>query len=79
MDSLSALDILQQENHVLWYKRATESIRKRITGANLVGLLGAFFALACLLGVPSDHYWNIRIPLYLMVAIWTLVRPRVAL
>ena len=79
MDSLSALDIIQQENHVLWYKRATESIRKRITGANLVGLLGAFFALACLLGVPSDHYWNIRIPLYLMVAIWTLVRPRVAL
>jgi len=62
-----------------WYKRVVDSARAQLTGANLVGLLGAFFALACLLGIPSDQYWNIRIPLYLVVTIWTLVRPRVTL
>lgn len=71
-------EILYRE-HAPWYKRATNSARERLTGANLVGLLGAFFALACLLGIPSDQYWNIRIPLYLIVTIWTLIRPRVAL
>ncbi len=77
--SLPTLDLIQHRDRPLWYKRLTESVRKRLTGANLVGLLGAFFALACLLGIPGDQYWNIRIPLYLLVAIWTFVRPRVAL
>ena len=65
--------------HAPWYKRVADSAREQLTGANLVGLLGAFFALACLIGIPSDQYWNIRIPLYLIVTIWTLVRPRIAL
>lgn len=69
----------QPTPQILWYKRLAESTRERLPGANLIGLLGALLALACLLGVPRDQYWNIRIPLYLTVTIWTLIRPRVAL
>lgn len=74
-----ALDEILYREHAPWYKRVTDSAREQFTGANLVGLLGAFFALACLLGIPSDQYWNIRIPLYLIVTVWTLIRPRVVL
>src|SRR2546421_354959 len=77
--SLLALDETQHRDHNLWHKCVPDSIRERLTEANLIGLLGALVALACLLGIPSDQYWNIRIPLYLTVTIWTLIRPRVAL
>ncbi len=62
--------------------RATEilaSIRGQVTLANSVGLLGSVFALFCLLLLPSSSYWNIRLPLYLILVLWTLLRPRVAL
>src|SRR5712692_8453083 len=73
------LNEIQYSAHAPWYKRVADSARERFTEANLIGLLGAFVTLACLLGIPSDQYWNIRIPLYLTVTIWTLIRPRVAL
>src|SRR4051794_7554415 len=73
-----ALDQIQHRIHGPWYKRIADSARERLTQANLIGLLGVFVALACLLSLPSDQYWNIRIPLYLTVTIWTLIRPRVA-
>jgi len=74
-----ALDQIQPRIHGPWYKDIADSARERLTQANVIGLLGAFVALACLLGLPSDQYWNVRIPLYLTVTIWTLIRPRVAL
>lgn len=52
-------------------------IRSHITAANGIGLFGGVFALFCLLVLPLP--WNIRLPLYLLVTIWTLLRPRVAL
>ena len=55
------------------------SVRTHMTFANTVGLLGGILALFCLLLLPSSNYWNIRLPLYLIVVIWTLLRPRVAL
>ncbi len=54
-------------------------VREQVTFANCVGLLGAVLALFCLLLLPSSSYWNIRLPLYLILALWTLLRPRVAL
>lgn len=54
-------------------------IRTQATLANSVGLLGAILALFCLLLLPSSSYWNIRLPLYLILVLWTLLRPRVAL
>ena len=73
------LDQIQHRVHSPWYKCAADRARERLTTANMIGLLGAFVALACLLGIPADQYWNIRIPLYLIVTIWTLVRPRTVL
>lgn len=52
---------------------------QRITTANLAGLLCAMLALFCLLALPQRQYWNFRITLYLIVSIWTIIRPRVAL
>jgi O-antigen ligase len=49
----------------------------RLHMANVLGLLAGVFAIFCLLVLPVP--WNIRIPLYLTVAIWTVLRPRVAL
>ncbi len=54
-------------------------VREHATFANSVGFLGSVFALFCLLLLPSANYWNIRLPLYLVLVIWTLLCPRVAL
>jgi O-antigen ligase len=51
--------------------------RIQVTSANLVGLFGGLVALICLLALPEP--WNLRVPLYLVVTIWTLLRPQVAL
>ncbi len=56
-----------------------EALRNQVTFANGVGLLGGLLALLCLLFLPSSNYWNIRLPLYLLLVLWTLLRPRVAL
>jgi O-antigen ligase len=50
-----------------------------MTTANLVGLAGAILTFFCLFAIPGSQYWNIRLPLYLIVAVWTILRPRVAL
>jgi len=65
--------------HPLWYRRALTTFRERATAANLVGLTGAIFALICLTAIPGSQYWNIRLPLYLIVAVWTILRPRTVL
>jgi O-antigen ligase len=54
-----------------------ENLHTRVTLANLVGLLGSIFVLACLLFLPMQI--SFRLLLYLAVAIWTLLRPRMAL
>ncbi len=51
----------------------------RENAANLVGLGAGIFTIFCLLALPSANYWNIRLPLYLMLVVWILLRPRVAL
>lgn len=48
-------------------------------GANFVGLGAGIFAIFCLLALPSANYWNIRLLLYLVLVVWILLRPRVAL
>ncbi|HTI14298.1 MAG TPA: O-antigen ligase family protein [Dictyobacter sp.] len=53
--------------------------QQHITFANLVGFFGAILGILCLFGIPDTQYWNIRIPLYLIVIVWTLLRPRMAL
>jgi O-antigen ligase len=60
-------------------KRVNERWGQHLTTANLVGLLWAMIALFCLLALPQLQYWNFRVTLYLIVSIWTIIRPRAAL
>src|SRR6266700_6694296 len=58
-------------------QRTLANIQTHVTLANLVGLIGSVFVLACLLTLPVAV--SIRLLLYLTVAIWTMLRPRMAL
>src|SRR5437660_1805306 len=62
-----------------WLNQSVTSIREWATISNLTGLVGALVAIYCLLLLPTTNYWNIRLPLYLAIAVWTILRPRVAL
>ena len=52
-------------------------LREVATLPNLVGLVGAILTLFLLIRLPQP--WNIRAAVYLMLLIWTILRPRVAL
>ncbi|MBE3557810.1 MAG: O-antigen ligase family protein [Ktedonobacteraceae bacterium] len=64
-----------------------ESLQKKINGfvservhlANVAGLFAVLCAFFCLLVLPAGQYWNIRLPLYLLVTIWVLLRSCIAL
>lgn len=53
------------------------TLRENDIMTNLIGLLGAVFALFMLLRLPVP--WNLRLPFYLVILVWTILRPRVAL
>ncbi len=52
-------------------------MREQLTISNLIGLSGAVCALLLLIGLREP--WNFRIPLYCVILIWTILRPRTAL
>ncbi len=60
-----------------WLHAAFISLRTNITIPNLIGLIGGLLALFLLLALHEP--WDITIPLYLTVLVWTILRPRVAL
>jgi O-antigen ligase len=60
-------------------RKVTEQWSQYITTANLVGALCAIITLFCLLLLPQLQYWNFRVTLYLIVSIWIIIRPRMAL
>src|SRR2546425_7719272 len=51
--------------------------QQKITTPNLIGTIGGILALFLLLALHEP--WNITIPLYLTILLWTILRPRVAL
>jgi O-antigen ligase len=59
------------------FQRTLANIQTHVTLANLVGLIGSIFVLACFLTLPVAV--SIRLLLYLTAAIWTMLRPRMAL
>ncbi|QBD78288.1 hypothetical protein EPA93_20710 [Ktedonosporobacter rubrisoli] len=70
---------LEHVPHTSRFQRYVLKARTYVTTANSIGLLGALCALFCLIALPSSQYWNIRLPLYLLLVILTILRPRVAL
>jgi O-antigen ligase len=69
----------QEEHFAMPLYKTIGGLSRYCTTANVVGLIGAVVALVCLLALPGSSYWNIRLPLYLLVAFWTILRPRTAL
>lgn len=54
-----------------------QAARRSVAAPTLVSVIGAALALALLLVPPLP--WNIRLPLYLVILVWTILRPRAAL
>ena len=62
---------------VSWLQRARLFLREHLTLPNLIGLCGAICALFLLIGLREP--WNFRLPLYCVLLVWTILRPRTAL
>lgn len=62
---------------VSWLNTTYYAFRNIVTSSNLPGLICIIIALFLLLVPPLP--WNIRLALYLVVFVWTILRPRVAL
>ncbi len=77
--SISTLDRgeLKQTHQDSKLQSTLITLRENAIMTNLFGLLGAAFALFMLLRLPVP--WNMRIPFYLVMLVWTILRPRVAL
>ncbi len=60
-----------------WLQTASIFLRENATMPNLVGLVGGVCALFLLIVLREP--WNYRVPFYLTILIWTILRPRVAL
>ncbi|GAC1564797.1 MAG: hypothetical protein NVS3B14_00580 [Ktedonobacteraceae bacterium] len=68
---------LQQTRRATWLKSRWSRLQDNITAPNVVGVIGCVVLLLLLLVPPLP--WNLRLPLYLAVLVWTILRPRVAL
>ena len=68
---------LQKTRQDSWLQSTAVTLRENDIVTNLIGLLGAAFALFMLLRLPEP--WNLRLPFYLVILVWTILRPRVAL
>src|SRR5713226_3258090 len=64
-------------HRVSWLNTTYHAFRNFLTSSNLAGLMCVVIALFLLLVPPLP--WNIRLALYLVVFVWTILRPRVAL
>jgi O-antigen ligase len=62
---------------VLWLRTGYQAARASMAAPTLLSVIGATLALALLLIPPLP--WSIRLPLYLILLVWTILRPRVAL
>src|SRR5579885_736779 len=63
--------------HDSWFNNAGRTLGSRVSLSNLAGLCGALLAIAMLIALPEP--WNFRLPLYLLVLVLCILRPRVAL
>jgi len=68
---------LQQTHRDSWPKTKWSQLQEIATTPNVVGVIGC--ALLLLLLIFPSFPWDLRLPLYLMALVWTLLRPRVAL
>src|SRR5436305_12349720 len=70
--------IVERIHQDTWLQTAFIFLRENLTTANLVGFIGGVCAILILLA-PLPEAWNMRLPFYLVIFVWTILRPRVAL
>src|SRR5215470_15386962 len=75
--SSQSMDKYVPISHVPWLSTIYRPMRSYATSSNLIGLICGVAVIFLLLVPPLP--WNIRLPLYLSVLVWTMLRPRVAL
>src|SRR5258708_12325191 len=75
--SISRVSGLQQTRPASWLRTTYQTARHSIAAPTLLGVAGAALALALLL-IPSFP-WDMRLPCYLIILVWTILRPRLAL
>ncbi len=68
---------LQQTRRDSWLKATSKRAQAIITAPNVVGVIACAVLLFLLLVPPMP--WDIRLPLYFAVLVWTILRPRTAL
>jgi O-antigen ligase len=68
---------LQHIRPASWLRTTYQNARGSSAAPTLVGVTGVALAIALLLLPPLP--WNIRIPFYLILLVWTVLRPRLAL
>ncbi len=68
---------LQQLHGLSWLETRYQVVRRQATVPTLTALVGIMIVLILLLVPPLP--WNMRLPLYLVVMVWTILRPRIAL
>ena len=68
---------LQYLHPASWLRTTYQAARASSGAPTLVGVIGAALAVSLLLIPPLP--WNIRIPFYLILLVWTILRPRLAL
>jgi len=64
-------------HHESWHNQPFRTWRTFVTSTNLTALVCIAIAIFLLLAPPMP--WNIRLPLYAALLVWTILRPRVAL
>ncbi len=75
--STSRANGTQHTRPITWLASSYQSARSSMSTPTWVGLIGAALAIALLLVPPLP--WNVRLPLYLIALVWTILRPRTAL
>src|SRR2546428_11791340 len=75
MDNSGIVERIRQDT---WLQTAFKFLCENLTPANLVGLIGGISAILILLPLLPEA-WNIRLPFYLVIFVWTILGPRVAL
>ncbi len=67
----------QSSRVLLFVQEKYRQARASLAAPTLLGVLGAALTIILLLVPPLP--WNLRIPFYLVILIWTILRPRLAL
>ncbi|MGH2478758.1 MAG: O-antigen ligase family protein, partial [Ktedonobacteraceae bacterium] len=66
-----------QHTRLTWLAATYQTARNFLDPSTLVGVVGVALAIALLLVPPLP--WNVRLPLYSIALVWTILRPRTAL